>query len=72
MHARPLRLLTGGEDPGTSPPRDDTERALLDWAIGDRLPVFGVCRGLQFVQRYFGGELVACDRERHVARRHPA
>jgi putative glutamine amidotransferase len=50
-------ILTGGDDVGASACRDATERALLDHALAHGLPVFGVCRGLQLIQVYFGGEL---------------
>ena len=63
-------LFTGGNDLGESVLRDDTERAILQWALRDRLPVFGVCRGLQIIQRYFGGNLQRCRREDHVGVRH--
>lgn len=40
-------ILTGGEDLGIAPLRDETERALLDWAEREGLPVLGICRGMQ-------------------------
>ena len=58
---RPWRLggviLTGGNDVGTCAERDETERAVLEACIRDRLPVLGVCRGLQVLQDFFGGPL---------------
>lgn len=63
-------ILTGGDDIGASAVRDDTERALLDYFIAAGLPVFGVCRGLQMIQTYFGGKLAPCPRGEHVAQRH--
>jgi gamma-glutamyl-gamma-aminobutyrate hydrolase PuuD len=56
-----LCLLTNGEDvapPGEPGPRERTESALLDLAIERRMPVLGVCRGLQLVNVYFGGAVV--------------
>jgi N5-(cytidine 5'-diphosphoramidyl)-L-glutamine hydrolase len=64
-------ILTGGDDLGKTPSRDDTETALLRYALESGLPVFGVCRGLQFIQRFFGGPVQACAREQHVAVSHP-
>jgi putative glutamine amidotransferase len=64
-------ILTGGNDVGASAERDDTESALIGWALAERLPVFGVCRGLQMLQRYFGGPLSRCARADHVAATHP-
>jgi gamma-glutamyl-gamma-aminobutyrate hydrolase PuuD len=53
-------ILTGGNDlaalGGDAPERDDTERALLDWAA-ERLPVLGVCRGAQHLAFLAGGRL---------------
>jgi putative glutamine amidotransferase len=50
-------VLTGGNDlaelGGDAPERDVVEYALLDWAERRRLPVLGVCRGMQVIQRRF-------------------
>lgn len=63
-------LLTGGDDFGVTPDRDETEAALLDWAEQERLPVLGICRGAQWLARRAGMELAPLPRERHVAARH--
>jgi putative glutamine amidotransferase len=48
-------VLTGGNDlavlGGDAPERDATEYALLDAAQSRRLPVIGVCRGMQIIQQ---------------------
>ncbi|CAM3688127.1 gamma-glutamyl-gamma-aminobutyrate hydrolase family protein [Bordetella bronchialis] len=61
-------ILTGGEDVGKSPLRDATEGALIRWAEVARIPVLGVCRGMQLMCLRAGIDLknVAC----HVATRH--
>jgi gamma-glutamyl-gamma-aminobutyrate hydrolase PuuD len=74
--ARGLRLaglvFSGGDDlaeyGGASPDRDVTESTLLDWAVARRIPVAGVCRGMQVIMRFFGAHLVAV--EGHVATHH--
>lgn len=48
-------VLTGGNDIGDDVVRDEAEGELLGFAAETRLPVFGVCRGLQLVVRVFGG-----------------
>lgn len=37
--------------------RDVMEAKLLDWAIQRDVPVLGVCRGMQLINCYFGGQL---------------
>lgn len=63
-----LFIFTGGEDIGVSPERDQTEILLLEYALKSNMPVFGVCRGLQFLNTYFGGILRPVDG--HVATPH--
>lgn len=64
-----ILVLTGGGDPGGPPERDATERHLLDGAARSKLPVLGVCRGMQVINLYFGGTLETV--EGHVACQHP-
>ena len=61
-------ILSGGGNPGEHPGRDALEKAMLDYAAGTRVPVLGICRGLQVMSRYQGGRSVQV--QGHVARRH--
>ena len=65
-------FLSGGNSlaayGGNAPERDATEKALVDYAIQENLPVFGICRGLQFLADYFGSRLE--EVEGHVRTRH--
>jgi putative glutamine amidotransferase len=69
-------VLTGGNDvdgrrygaatsADASVERDETEAALVRAAIDRRWPVLGICRGMQFLNVFFGGRLI--DLTAHVA-----
>lgn len=53
-----LIVLTGGDDIGSTPERDRAETNLLKLAIARRIPVIGVCRGMQLINGYLGGTTV--------------
>lgn len=65
-------LLTGGNDlavcGGDTPERDETEERLLQFALDTKIPVLGVCRGMQVIQHHYGIPLNAVDG--HVGVRH--
>jgi len=56
--------------------RDNTENQLLDYAVSNKIPVLGICRGFQFINVYFGGKLTQSLKEEaksdqnHVATQH--
>ncbi|MDX2222365.1 MAG: gamma-glutamyl-gamma-aminobutyrate hydrolase family protein [Rhodospirillaceae bacterium] len=61
-HGRPDALiLTGGNDlaayGGNAPERDAAEAAIVAWARTHRVPVLGVCRGMQMLVHLLGGTL---------------
>ncbi len=57
---------------GSSAVRDQTEVALIDFAIAHEVPLVAWCRGLQMMQVYFGGQLCGTEGSRvgHVATVH--
>lgn len=69
-------ILTGGNDVGSSKKRDETEAKLLEIAVDQKIPVLGVCRGLQMVNIFFGGSVIhdltdMCGKpDAHVAKNH--
>lgn len=74
VHAiRPAGIvLTGGNSlvkyGGNAPERDATDQKLIKLAIGEGIPLYGFCRGMQSILDYFGNEL--SEVKGHVAVRH--
>ena len=62
-------ILSGGDDMGKHPLRDKTEKQIIEFAIKSRIPIFGVCRGMQILNNYFNGSLNHNSRN-HVGTRH--
>jgi len=61
-------ILSGGNDIGRYTSRDDLEKAILNFSMYKGLPVLGICRGMQYINHFQGGELV--EVEGHVGTRH--
>jgi N5-(cytidine 5'-diphosphoramidyl)-L-glutamine hydrolase len=53
-----LVLLTGGESMGDIPARDTFEYSLLKAAVDSKIPVLGICRGLQVMMSFYGSPTV--------------
>lgn len=58
-------LMSGGDD---HPTRERCETDCIDYCVKHRMPLLGICHGMQFIGRYFGATLV--NIERHVKVRH--
>lgn len=68
-------ILTGGNNWGEAPERDETESRLVSECRARALPVLGICRGLQVLNFLLGGtietDLESRTRTKHVIRNHP-
>ncbi len=58
-------ILSGGNDLGEYSSRDTTELLLLEYAKNNKIPVLGICRGMQLMAQFFGTGLVKV--KNHVA-----
>lgn len=65
-------ILTGGNDlvpyGGDAPERDETERFLIRYSAEQKIPLLGVCRGMQMILDQFGTRLQRV--EGHVREEH--
>lgn len=61
-------VLSGGGDVNENDPRSQLERALLSYSKLNNIPTIGVCRGMQMINKYQGGQLVKCHG--HVKTQH--
>ena len=50
-------ILCGGGDIGKSPKRDARETEWIRSALENGQPIIGICRGMQLLNHYFGGEV---------------
>ena len=63
-------ILSGGDNIGKNKNRDETENLLLKLSIEKKIPVFGVCRGMQLINNYFGGDVSINDTIDHISKNH--
>ena len=69
-----MLILSGGNDIGSVPVRDETENLLISDCLKNDIPVLGICRGMQLLNLFFGGilnrDIYKASNEKHVKRDH--
>ncbi len=63
-------VLTGGDNIGDNIERDKIEKSIIEYGIKNNLPIFGVCRGMQVINSYFGGKIEKSSISEHVKNDH--
>jgi gamma-glutamyl-gamma-aminobutyrate hydrolase PuuD len=61
-------LLCGGADIGKDPERDEKEFIWIKQALDTNQPIIGICRGMQILNHYFGGQVK--DLEDYIVEEH--
>ena len=63
-------ILSGGDNLGEFPERDETESKMLEIATKNSIPVLGICRGMQIINNFFSGNLHKRDDPEHINNNH--
>lgn len=63
-------ILSGGDNIGDDKERDDTENQIIQFGIERKLPIFGVCRGMQVLNKFFQGKISFALNDEHVGKNH--
>ena len=50
-------VLSGGNNIGEFESRDKVEHSLIEYAVSKKIPLLGICRGMQFLGSFFGASL---------------
>lgn len=61
-------VLSGGNNIGEYPKRDELENLILEYSARNKIPVLGICRGMQSILNYEKFSLVKI--ENHIKKRH--
>jgi len=63
-------ILSGGDNLGQTPARDKTEQKILDFSCKNKIPLIGICRGMQAINSFFGGSIETLHDSSHVNQNH--
>tara|TARA_Y100001936_G_C16044531_1_gene653778 strand:+ start:329 stop:976 length:648 start_codon:yes stop_codon:yes gene_type:complete len=63
-------ILSGGDNIGKNPERDHAENKIIEFSLKHKIPTFGVCRGMQMINNYFGGSININSTTEHVKNSH--
>ena len=59
-------VLSGGNNISQYPDRDELEFNLIEYAIKYKIPLIGICRGMQIINHYFEGSLIKINNHVNV------
>tara|TARA_B110000467_G_scaffold97121_1_gene87845 strand:- start:188 stop:826 length:639 start_codon:yes stop_codon:yes gene_type:complete len=63
-------ILSGGDNIGDDKDRDNTEKLIIEFGISKKIPIFGVCRGMQVLNKFFKGKITSDKNNKHVGKDH--
>ena len=63
-------ILSGGDNIGDSQDRDETEQKIINYSLEKKIPLIGICRGMQVINTFFGGTIETLENSKHVGDHH--
>jgi len=63
-------IISGGDNIGDNVERDKTEIEMIKFAMKNKNPLFGVCRGMQIINKFFDGTISTSEKSNHVGKYH--
>ncbi len=63
-------ILSGGDNIGDDKERDNTENQIIEFGMKNKIPIFGVCRGMQVLNKFFKGKISSTQNDEHVRKNH--
>ena len=63
-------ILSGGDNIGDEKIRDETEKKIISYGIKNNLPIIGICRGMQVLNKYFNGKIGINQADNHSGTKH--
>jgi len=65
-----MLIFSGGDNIGDNIERDKTEKSMMEFAIKNKIPSLGVCRGMQVINKFFDGSIEEEKNSTHVGNIH--
>ena len=63
-------FLSGGDNIGDNQDRDETEQKIINYCLEKKIPLIGICRGMQVINTFFGGGIETLENSKHVGNPH--
>jgi N5-(cytidine 5'-diphosphoramidyl)-L-glutamine hydrolase len=63
-------ILSGGDNIGENEERDRTEEFIIKYGIQRKIPILGVCRGMQLINKFCGGSFIETSNKKHLKTDH--